>query len=79
MRVVNTDTLTYQSKAPEKCLHEAEKGKKNMYPEACIQQRRLFSPFVALVDGLLGEEVTATLKRKASRLATKWKQPYSKM
>ena len=37
-----------------------------------------FSPFVALVDGLLGVEATATLKRITSRLATKWKQPYSK-
>ena len=79
MCVVNTDALTYLSKAPEKCLHEAEKGKKKMYLESCLQQRRHFSPFVASVDGLLGEEVTATLKRKASRLATKWKQPYSKM
>ena len=31
------------------------------------------------MDGLLGVEATATLKRIASRLATKWRQPYSKM
>ena len=49
-----------------------------MYLEACLQQRRHFSPFVASVDGLLGEEETATPKRLASRLATKWKQYYSK-
>ena len=78
MRVVNTDALTYQSKAPEKFLYEAKKGKKKMYLEACLQQRRHFSPFVALADRLLGVEETATLKRIASRLATKWKQPYSK-
>ena len=30
------------------------------------------------MDGLLGVEVTATLKRIASRLATKCKQSYSK-
>ena len=76
MRVVNTDTLTYQLKAPEKCLYEAEKGKKNMYLEACLQQRRHFSPFAASVDRLLGVEATATLKRIASSLATKWKQSY---
>ena len=46
--------------------------------EACLQQRQHFSPFVALVDGLLGLEATATLKRLASRMATKWKQSYSK-
>ena len=49
-----------------------------MYLEACLQQRRHFSPFVSSVDGLLGVEAMATLKRIASRLATKWKQSYSK-
>ena len=56
---------------PEKCLEETEKGKKKMYLEACLQQRRHFSPFVASVDGLLGVEAMATLKRIASRLASK--------
>ena len=78
MRVVNTDALTYQLKAPEKCLHKAEKGKKKIYLEACLQQRWHFSPFFASVYGLLGVEAMATLKRIASRLATKWKQSYSK-
>ena len=62
MRVVKTDALTHLKKVPEKCLHEAEKEKKKMYLEACLQQRRNFSPFVASVDRLLGVEATATLK-----------------
>ena len=78
MRVMNADTLLYLKKSPEKCLHEAEKRKKNMYLEACLQQRQHLSPFVASVDGLLGVEATATLKRIASLLATKWRQPYFK-
>ena len=49
-----------------------------MYLEVCLQQRRHFSPFVASVDGLLGVEATATLKRLASCLATKWRKPYSR-
>ena len=49
-----------------------------MYLEACLQQRRYFSPFVASVGRLLGVEATATLKRLSSCLATKWKQSYSK-
>ena len=77
MRVGNTDAPKYQKKEPEKCLHEAERGKKKMYLEACLQQRWHFSPFVSSVDGLLRVEATATLKRIASRLATKWKQSYS--
>ena len=65
-------------KDPERCLQEAERRENQMYLEACLQQRRHFYPFVALVDGLLEVEATATLKRLASRLATKWKQLYSK-
>ena len=49
-----------------------------MHLEACLKQRRNFSPFVALMDGRLGLEATATLKRLASRLATKWKNSHSK-
>ena len=54
MCVVNTDAPTHQKKDPEKCLHEAERGKKKIYLEACLQQRRHFSPFLASVEGLLG-------------------------
>ena len=78
MSVVNTDAKYYWEKSPERCLEEAERGKKKMYLEACLQQCRHFSPFVASVDELLGVEATATLKRIASRLASKWKQPYLK-
>ena len=78
MSVVNTDAKSHMIKAPKKCLHEAEREKKRMYLEACLQQCRNFSPFVASVDGLLGVEAMETLKRLASRLATNWKQPYSK-
>ena len=53
-------------------------GKKKMYLEVCLQHPRLFYPFVALVDRLLGVEATATLKRLACSLANKWKQSYSK-
>ena len=69
MRVVNTAAKSYWEKSPEKCLEEAEKSKKKMYLKGCLQQRRNFSPFVASVDGLLGVEATAFLKRIASRLA----------
>ena len=78
MRVVNTDSKSHYAKTPEKCLQEAERGKKRMYLDACLQQLRNFSPFFASVYGLLGVEAMATVKRLASRLVTNWKQPYSK-
>ena len=63
MRVVNTDDLSHVRKTPEKCLHEAERGKKKMYLEACLKQRQKFSPFVASVDGLLGVDTMSSVTR----------------
>ena len=54
MRVVNNGARSQRTKDPERSLQEAERGKKWMYLEACLQQRRHFSPFVASVDGLMG-------------------------
>ena len=76
MRVVNIDALYYQNKSPEMCLQTAEKSKKKKYLESCLQKRCHLPHYVVLVDGLLNLEAEATLKHKASRLATKWKQPY---
>ena len=78
MRVVNTDAKSHSTKTPEKCLQEAERANRNIYLEACLQQLRHFSPFVASVIRLLGLGATATLKRIPSSLATKWRQPYSR-
>ena len=47
MRVVNTDSKSHSAKTPEKCLQEADREKKKIYLEACLQQLRNFSPFVA--------------------------------
>ena len=76
MRVLNTDAKSHSGKAPEKCLQEAERGKKRIFLETCLQHRRHFSPYVTSVDGLLGVEATANLKRIASRLAKKWRKTY---
>ena len=78
MRVVNTDTMSHSEKTPEKCLQEAERKKKKMYLEACLQQRQYFSPFVTSVDGLLGVEAADNLKRIPIRLTKKRQQPYSR-
>ena len=67
MRVMSTDALSYVCRSPEKCLQEAERGKKRMYLEACLHQSRNSSPFFASVDGLLGVEAAETLKRKGGQ------------
>jgi hypothetical protein len=48
--------------------HEREKKKK--YLEACLEQRRHFSPFVASTVGLL---------KLSALLTEKWEKPYSKI
>ena len=73
MRVLNTDALTHQTKGLRSVSMRRNEGKKKIYLEAFLQQRRYFSPFVASVYGLLGVEATAALKMLDSRLATKWK------
>ena len=39
MHVVNKYANSHSAKTPEKCLQEAERAKKKMYLEACLQQR----------------------------------------
>ena len=68
MRVMNTDNKSHLARTSEKCLQEAERAKKNVYLEACLQQRCYFSHCVASIDGLLGVEAGATLKRLGSHL-----------
>ena len=46
MHVVNTDAKSYWEKSPEKFLEEAEKSKKKMYLELCLQQRRNSHPLL---------------------------------
>ena len=77
MRVINTDAVSYQSKTPEKCLKTANQEKKRNYLNACLNKRRNFTPFVDLVDILLGVEAESTLKLIAILLAHKWKEMYS--
>ena len=73
---MNTDTKFYLVETPEKFIQEAVRVKKRMYLEACIQQHRHVSPFLASIDGLLDVEAAATIKRIPRRLITKCQQPY---
>ena len=77
MHVVNAYAKSHLAKTPEKCLQEADRAKKKMYLEAFLQLRQHFSLFIAFINGLMGVEAMAALKMIASRLATKWQQPYS--
>ena len=73
---MNTGSLSHRNKSPEKFIYTAEKENKKKYLDSCLQKRCHFSPFVVLMDGLLVVEAESILKCIASRLATKFKQPY---
>ena len=78
MRVVNTGTVSYQYKTPEKFLKTDEREKKKKYLCACLNKSWHLTIFFASVDILIGFEAEATLKRISIRLAQKWKDTYSR-
>ena len=47
MGVMNTDAPSYLSKNSKKYLYTDDKEKKRKYLNACLKQRRYFTPFVA--------------------------------
>ena len=56
---------------------KAENEKKRKYLDACLEQRRHFTPFVVSCEGLFGKEATFFMKRHAKKLADKWRRSYS--
>ncbi len=76
---MDVDSKSQRSKDPHKVLEALEREKKKKYPEACLEQRRHFSPFVASTDGLLGKESRTLLKKLSALLAEKWEKPYSEI
>jgi hypothetical protein len=55
------------------------KEKKKKYLEACLKERRHFTPFVVSTDGLIGEEARTMMRRISEKLSDKWRKPYSEV
>ena len=79
VRVTDTDAKSYRSKDPAKVLEAQEREKKKKYLQACLGQRRHFTPFVVSTDGLLGKEAKTLLRKLSALLAEKWEKPYSQV
>ena len=76
--VTDVDAASYQTQRPDKVLAKHEKRKKAKYLQACLDNRRHFTPFIVSTDGLLGAEAKAPVLTKLSTvLAAKWDRPYS--
>ena len=63
----------------EKALAKAEKEKKDLYLQACLERRRTFIPMVYSADGIPGAEALDMQKRLAELLSYKLKWEYSEM
>jgi hypothetical protein len=79
VRITDVDAKSNLSKHSEKVLIVHEKEKKKKYLEACLEQRRHFTPFVVSTDGLLGKEAKTLLKKILALLAKKWEKLYSEV
>ena len=79
IRNVNLNAGSYLHMTPEKALAKAEKEKKDLYLQACLECRRTFTPMVYSADGIPGVEALATQKRLAALLSYKLKREYSEM
>ena len=58
---MNTDAQSYLSRSPSDVLAKAEKKAK--YFSVCEARKTLFTPICVSVDGMVGREVNAFLKR----------------
>ena len=75
--IVNIDVGSYLCMTPEKDLAKAEKEKKYLFLQACLELRRTFTHMVYSADGIPGAEALAAQKRLAALLSYKLKREYS--
>ena len=74
IEIVKLDAGSYLHMTPEKALAKADKEKKDLYLQACLERRRTFTPTVYSDDGIPGAEALAVHKRLAALLRNKLKR-----
>ena len=79
IRIVNLDVGSYLCMPPEKALAKAEKEKKDLFLQACLERKRTFTPMVKSVEGIPGAEALAVPRRLDTLLSYKLKREYSEM
>ena len=63
IRIVNLDAGSYLPMTPEKALENSEKEKKDLYLQACLERRRIFTPMVYSANRIPGAEALSAQKR----------------
>ena len=79
IRIVNLDVGSYLHMTLEKVLANAEKDKKYLYLQACLECKMNFTPITYPADRLPGAEALAAQKRLSALLSYKLKREYSEM
>ena len=80
--MMDCNAPSYNNVTSDKCLAEHEQAKKKKYLQACLSQRIHFTPLVFSVDGvdgMMGREREAFMKRLGKHLAVKWDSPFSRI
>ena len=74
IQIFNLDTGSYLCRTPEKDLAKAEKEKKDLYLDSCLERRRTFTPMVYSAKGIPGAEALDVQKRLAALISYKLKR-----
>ena len=77
IRIAKLDAGSYPCMKPENYLAKAERDKKDLYLQACLERRRTFTPMVYSADVIPGAEAMASQKILTPLLSYKLKQEYS--
>ena len=74
--IVNLNTGSYLRMNPGKAIAKAEKEKKDLYLQACLERKSTFTPMVYSADIIHGVEALAVKKRLAALISYKLKREY---
>ena len=77
VRITNLDAPSNIHRKPETVHLSREREKKKKYLQACLDQRRHFSPFVVSCDGVLGNEAKVVQQNLSGSLVEKSRKSYS--
>ena len=79
VRVTDLNNHSQRGTRAKTLLARHEREKKQKYAAHCERQRKSFTPLVFSIDGLVGNEGDAAMKRLASCLSKKWGRTYSEV
>ena len=77
IRIVNLDVGSYLCMIPKKAISKSEKDKNDIYLQACLENRRYFTPMVYSADGIAGAEALDVQERLAAQISFNMKLGYS--